>query len=120
VANPARSVPHAASDNRGVDGRPIAGFLAPGVIENGAQPCPAPAGCPADTDAMPQTIGGHTGSDVPLSASGPGALQFTGTYDNTEVFIKMLRAVGGSYATELAPPARQTIDLQSLAARPPE
>jgi hypothetical protein len=117
VANPARSGPDAGSDNRTVDARPIPGFLVPGLIENAAEACPAPEGCPADTAAMAQTIGGHTASDVPLSASGPGALQFTGTYDNTEVFIKMLQAVGGSYATELTAPPRQTIDLRELGGR---
>jgi alkaline phosphatase len=34
---------------------------------------------------------------VPLSASGPGAWQFTGVYENTDVLLKMLRAAAGSY-----------------------
>ena len=53
--------------------------------------------CPPDTDmaADALVISGHTASDVPLSASGPGALTFTGTYDNTDVFGKILRLVGG-------------------------
>jgi hypothetical protein len=53
---------------------------------------------------MPQTIGGHTASDVPISASGPGAFLFTGTFDNTEVFMKMLRAVGGNHDFVARPP----------------
>ena len=46
---------------------------------------------------MGQTSAGHTASDVPLSASGPGAWQFTGVYENTDVLLKMLRAATGSY-----------------------
>jgi len=95
VANPARSGPEPTSDNRSVEGVPIPGFLVPGVIERRSIPCPAADGCPADTIASPLTIAGHTGSDVPVSAHGPGAWQFTGTYDNTAVFLKMLRAAGG-------------------------
>jgi alkaline phosphatase len=97
VANPARSGDGPDSDNRTVEGVPIPGFLVPGVIERRSMPCPAADGCPADTRASALTISGHTGSDVPISASGPGAFQFTGTFDNTEVFQKMLRALGGTY-----------------------
>lgn len=97
VANPARSGPDPDSDNRTVEGVPIPGFLVPGVIENRGMPCPADDGCPADTRASALTISGHTGSDVPIGATGPGAWQFTGTYDNTEVFLKMLRAAGGTH-----------------------
>lgn len=103
VANPLRDGPGSNSDNRTVEGVPVPGFLVPGVIENGALGCPASDGCPDDTAAMPQAQSGHTASDVPISASGPGAIQFTGTFDNTEVFIKMLRAVGGSWITTLSP-----------------
>jgi alkaline phosphatase len=31
----------------------------------------------------------HTGSSVPLTAEGPGALLFTGYYDQTDIFFKM-------------------------------
>jgi alkaline phosphatase len=87
VANPARDGPEA----------PIPGFLVTGSIENGATGCPAKDGCPADTVASSLTISGHTATDVPLSASGPGAWQFTGVYENTDVFLKMLRAGAGTY-----------------------
>jgi alkaline phosphatase len=87
VANPARAGPSA----------PIPGFHVPGTIEHNAVPCPSPDGCPADTGAVAHTIAGHTASDVPLSATGPGAWQFTGVYENTDVFLKMLRAIAGSY-----------------------
>ncbi|MDB6134120.1 MAG: alkaline phosphatase [Verrucomicrobiales bacterium] len=39
----------------------------------------------------------HTASDIPLSAGGRGASQFTGVMDNTEVYFKALQAaVGGA------------------------
>jgi alkaline phosphatase len=77
---------------------PVAGFLVPGIIENGATPCPTTGGCPGDTGSVGHTIAGHTAADVPLSATGPGAWQFTGVYENTDVFLKLLRAAAGSYA----------------------
>jgi alkaline phosphatase len=85
--NPARDGPTSA----------VPGFLVTGSIENGATGCPAKDGCPADTAASALTISGHTATDVPLSASGPGAWQFTGVYENTDVFLKMLRATAGTY-----------------------
>lgn len=106
VANPERDGSEPGSDNATVDGVRVPGFLVPGVIENGGTGCPAEDGCPADTGALALGESGHTASDVPISASGPGALQFTGTFDNTAVFLKMLRAVGGSYDTRLRPPGR--------------
>ncbi len=97
VANPRRDGPAADADNLGVDGRAYPGFPLLGAIENGATPCPDPNGCPDDTRSMPVAIAGHTASDVPLSADGPGAWQFTGVYENTDVFLKLLRAAAGSY-----------------------
>lgn len=94
VANPARD---GDGDNRAANGGAIPGFLVTGTIENGATGCPAPDGCPADTASEPHTIAGHTATDVPLSAVGPGAWQFTGTYENTDVFIRLLRSAAGSY-----------------------
>jgi len=35
--------------------------------------------------------GNHTGSSVPLTAEGPGALLFTGYYDQTDIFFKTAR-----------------------------
>lgn len=75
----------------------ITGFLVQGVIENGETPCPDPLGCPADTASAGHTFAGHTATDVPLSATGPGAWQFTGLYENTDVLLKMLRAAAGTY-----------------------
>ncbi|MCA1652488.1 MAG: alkaline phosphatase, partial [Acidobacteria bacterium] len=102
VPNPARD---AASE-------PIPGFLVPGTIENGATLCPAADSCPGDTASVGHTVAGHTGADVPLSASGPGSSQFIGVYENTDVFLKMLRAGSGSYA-----PA--TVSLNRPASRRP-
>ena len=104
IANPARDSGEAGSDNATVSGQPIPGFLVPGTIENGAFACTERDACRGDTSSVPHTIAGHTGSDVPLSAAGPGMVQFTGTYDNTAVFIKLLRATTGGYATSLTWP----------------
>ena len=97
VANPRRDGPGEDADNAGVNGTRYPGFLLPGAIENGATGCPDPQGCPDDTRSSPLSIAGHTASDVPLSAEGPGAWQFTGVYENTDVFLKLLRAAAGSY-----------------------
>jgi alkaline phosphatase len=92
TANPRRDGPE---DRTRDGGQQVPGFPVAGVIENGATGCPV-AQCPEDTDyaASAHTISGHTASDVPLSAAGPGALTFTGTYDNTEVFRKILTLAG--------------------------
>jgi alkaline phosphatase len=95
VANPARDAPEEPSDNETVSGSTIPGFLVRGTIENGEVGCPAATGCPGDTASLGHTVSGHTASDVPLSATGPGAWQFTGVYENTDVLLKMLRASTG-------------------------
>jgi alkaline phosphatase len=42
-------------------------------------------------------VAAHTASDIPVSAQGRGAAQFTGVMDNTDVFFKAMQAVlGGS------------------------
>lgn len=87
VANPARA-------KKG----DIPGFLVAGTIENGETPCPDAGGCPADTASNGHTFAGHTATDVPLSATGPGAWQFTGVYENSDVLLKLLRASAGTYA----------------------
>lgn len=40
------------------------------------------------------TTGGHTGMRIPLTAAGPGAEALAGHYENTEVFVAILRAMG--------------------------
>ena len=97
VANPARDGDGPDSDNKTVGGKPIPGFLVRGTIENGETACPDVTVCTADTPSVGHTISGHTASDVPLSASGPGAWQFVGVYENTDVFLKILRASTGNY-----------------------
>jgi alkaline phosphatase len=98
VANPARDASDGTTDNRSVKGTAVPGFLVSGTMENGQVPCPAADGCPADTAPVGHVVSGHTASDVPLSASGPGAWQFTGVYENTDVFLKMLRASTGRHS----------------------
>lgn len=39
------------------------------------------------------TTKGHTGEMIPVFAYGPGATQFTGIYENTAIFDKMMRAL---------------------------
>jgi alkaline phosphatase len=39
------------------------------------------------------TTGSHTGVMIPVFAYGPGAEQFAGIYENTEIFHKMMRAL---------------------------
>lgn len=43
---------------------------------------------------MAFTTDGHTASMVPVYAYGPGSEAFSGIYDNTELFFKMVRALG--------------------------
>jgi alkaline phosphatase len=97
VANPRRDGPCGNSDNKTVSGQAIPGFIVGGTIENGETACPADDKCPADTGSVGHTVAGHTASDVPLSAAGPGAWQFTGVYENTDVFLKILRSASGTY-----------------------
>jgi alkaline phosphatase len=98
VANPARDGAAMPTDNKSVEGGAVPGFMVPGTIENGAVPCPAADGCPLDTAPVAHAITGHTASDVPLAASGPGAWQFTGVYENADVLLKMLRSSTGRHA----------------------
>ena len=49
------------------------------------------------TGQISDAVAAHTGGDVPLSASGRGSSLFSGTYDNTDVFFKVMQAaVGGA------------------------
>jgi len=40
------------------------------------------------------TTSGHTAVDIPITAMGPNAELFTGIYENTEVFHKLMQALG--------------------------
>ena len=46
------------------------------------------------TGQVPGDQAVHTATDVPLSAYGRGASEFSGVMDNTDVFFKLARAVG--------------------------
>ncbi len=105
VANPARDGNLPTSDNKSVEGRAVPGFLVEGTIENGKESCTEVDGCAGDTSSIGHTFSGHTANDVVLSALGPGAWQFTGTYENTDVFIRMLRATTGDWSFPGAPRA---------------
>lgn len=45
------------------------------------------------TGQVPGSTAVHTASDIPVSATGPGAHRFTGVMDNTDVFFKILQAL---------------------------
>ena len=47
------------------------------------------------TGQVPGDSAVHTGTDIPLSAFGPGAWSFTGMLDNTDVFFKLAQATHG-------------------------
>jgi alkaline phosphatase len=100
AADPKRDSDAPGTDNKTADGLAVPGFKVAGIVENGEHAC---ADCPGDTSSIALNFSGHTASDVVLSAAGPGALQFTGTYDNTAVFIKILRATSGDYRDRLGP-----------------
>ena len=68
------------------------GTLITGQVENGEA-----ASIALDLDIDPMINAVHTATDIPLTATGPGAMQFVGVQDNTSVFFKMMRAYGGSY-----------------------
>ena len=86
IANPKRDGP----DDDDPSSRK--GTLITGQVENGES-----SGVAAGLDIEPRTNAVHTASDLPLTASGPGAWQFIGVQDNTSVFFKIMRAVGGAY-----------------------
>ena len=88
VANPLRDGP------KDADAASRNGQLITGQIENGESSSVAPG---ADIEPMINAV--HTASDIPLTAIGTGAMQFVGVQDNTSVFFKMMRALGGSYKT---------------------
>jgi len=43
--------------------------------------------------AVGYRTGNHTGSSVPITAEGAGALLFFGYYDQTDIFFKMARVL---------------------------
>jgi alkaline phosphatase len=61
------------------------GVLITGIIENGV----------AGGDAQTQAV--HTMADIPISAYGPGASQFSRVLDNTQVFFSIVNSMLGTY-----------------------
>jgi alkaline phosphatase len=51
------------------------------------------------TGQVPGDSAVHTATDIPLSAYGPGAYDFTGLMDNTDVFFKMAQVTAGGMLT---------------------
>ena len=86
MANPRRDGPEDA------DPASRNGTLITGQVENGEV-----LGLTSDPDREPIINAVHTASDIPLTATGTGAMQFVGVQDNTSVFFKMMRALGGSF-----------------------
>jgi alkaline phosphatase len=60
-------------------------FLVTGVLETGAN----------GGDVQTQAV--HTMTDIPISAMGPGALQFARVQDNTEAFFEIMNSFLGTY-----------------------
>ena len=54
----------------------------------------------SDYDSISPTFstGGHSAALIPVFASGPGSDAFSGIYENTAIFDKMMEAVGGEAA----------------------
>ena len=100
VANPAQ----------GEGGRRSRASSSPARSRTARRAAPTRSGCPADTASNGHTFAGHTATDVPLSATGPGAWQFTGVYENTDVLLKILRAAAGTYAPQVSVHGRPDID----------
>ncbi|MDP1902490.1 MAG: alkaline phosphatase [Rubrivivax sp.] len=66
-------------------------------------------GQPMVTGQVPGRSASHTGTDVALSACGPGASAFTGVLDNTDIFFKLAQAaVKGPGVPAFAAPPRAT------------
>lgn len=86
VANPKRDGPE--------DSDPASrnGTLITGQVENGES-----ASVAGDLDIDPMITAVHTATDIALTATGPGAMQFIGFQDNTSVFFKIMRAYGGGF-----------------------
>ncbi|UFP93407.1 alkaline phosphatase [Gloeobacter morelensis] len=54
---------------------------------------------PISKDSGNVGVAPHSGEDVPLSASGPFAFLFGGTYENSDVFVRLARALSLEGAT---------------------
>ncbi len=86
----------AAPSNAGSNVGEVVGF--PDYVDQAFAPGGTAAGTyPNNTNRFRLAVGfrtgNHTGSCVPLTADGPGALLFTGYFDQTDVFFKMARVL---------------------------
>jgi len=62
--------------------------------------------------AVGYRTGNHTGSSVPITAEGSGALLFMGYFDQTDIFFKMARVVGlGTSWLDAAVDAKLKLDI---------
>ncbi|MGE0386298.1 MAG: alkaline phosphatase [Gammaproteobacteria bacterium] len=48
------------------------------------------------TGQVPDPVAAHTANDIPLVAAGRNAALFSGTLDNTDVFFRIIQALGGA------------------------
>jgi alkaline phosphatase len=63
------------------------------AYKKGANGYPVNSGAGLRRLAVGYRTGDHTGSSVPVTAEGPGALMFTGYMDQTDIFFKMAAAI---------------------------
>ncbi len=74
-----------------------AGNFAPAYFRTADDPADLPDGDPRDSLWLTYLSGNHTGADVNIFATGPGAAQYAASQDNTDLYRKMhdsLRALG--------------------------
>ena len=106
---PAARRPGADSDNRGVDGTRLSrASWCRASIENGATGCPARRRLPrrharqSDGHRRP-----HRQRRAAVGRRARARWQFTGVYENTDVFLKLLRAAAGSYSARCRAESRR-------------
>ncbi|HWP84002.1 MAG TPA: alkaline phosphatase [Terriglobia bacterium] len=98
---------------------PLAGGLAHDSGQNPGEVAVFPDYADLNGDGFPENTnryrlavgfrtGQHTASSVPLTAEGPGALLFTGYYDQTDIFFKIARALSSDTT-----PLDRALDLRS-------
>ena len=77
---------------------PLVDTQQPSIVNQSASPASAVTRDSATgffiTGQIADAVAAHTASDIPLSAFGRGAQNFSGYFDNTEVFFKIFRLTG--------------------------
>ncbi|MCW2778013.1 MAG: alkaline phosphatase, partial [Frankiales bacterium] len=92
------------------------GNFAPAYFRTADDPAGLPDGDPRDSLWLTYLSGNHTGADVNVFATGPGAQQFAGSQDNTALYTKMygaLRALGNK-APPAAPAQREPLAFRTI------